>query len=119
MDTVTRDKFKTFTVDATSGASTGEVENPEQEAKATIVQVAYNYTDLALRPFAKFSQDVHEVDGKDFFESTRTALGVEFKPVKGFRYHLAMVKKDDDAYKGDDKTNTKTDQWLLGVAGRL
>jgi hypothetical protein len=124
-DAMSKPKYKSFATDEKTKTTT-EVMNAEQTTTGIVGQIAYNLPNPALRPFVKVSTGKQETDGKDSFESSRNAVGIEWKPgPKNFRYHAAAVSHYDDAIKFDAASNksvstrTNSKQYIVGVTAKM
>jgi hypothetical protein len=94
-----------------------EVQNPDQRITTVVTQLAYNATALSLRPFAKWSRDRQVTGGELDLEAFRYAAGLEYRPLKGFRYHAVVVNKHDvEPVKG---LTTNTRQYIIGTAAKI
>ena len=119
-DTFAVPAFQYYTWDATTNAAT-KIDAKKDVLQSYVGQLAFNATELRLRPFVKVSSEVESVDGKQAATWKRDALGVEYRPLayKAFRYHAVLVDKRDTDESVPVKVRTNVRQYILGVAAKI
>jgi len=111
--------FRFYTWDGAGVAKA--VDNPKDELRTVVTQLAYNDKPTHLRPFVKWSQDLSTVAGEERRNYVRYAYGVEYRPwAKGFRYHaVAVDQQDSDRLTTAGRVTTATRKYILGLAAKI
>jgi len=111
--------FRFYTWDGAGVARA--IDNPQDELRTVVTQLAYFDSQTHLRPFVKWSQDRNKMAGEERRNYVRYAYGVEYRPLpKGFRYHAVVVdQQDSDRLTNASRVTTASRKYILGLAAKI
>jgi hypothetical protein len=121
-DTFDAPAFKAYVFDANGKGI--EADRQAEKIRTPVAQLAYNATNLHLRPFVKGMHDVATIGGEASKDWTQCAGGVELRPEGNvYRYHAVIINQHLEnsaaGVSGVTRVTTNNRQYIVGMAAKI